>query len=754
MSIFSRIIKKEKPQEANYLSLVLAPDRILASIWTFDGQDIKVLGFGQKSSQNVDVLVHQAAYAIDAAGEQAKVDVNKAVFGICEYYLEDGTLTRQATKMIKKISDELDLIAQAFIPIAAAVNHLLKIEESTTPNTVTLGIFADFCEVSLLVNNTVVKTKTASAPVNIEKIKNLLTVLTEDDKQLPARVVVYGLKESSDLAQKLSSDDWGGIFLQHPKVDFLDDSELSRSVAYAQAADILGREPNIGGQTTQIGEQYEEDQAPIEQKQDQPETPKPVANELGFVAGVDIHDLLDKKPEIEPKPTSQPEPEPEPLAHHEQKLKDKPSPDSQEEYAVEVSRQNVALAQDNQEPSRTPKTQSTFSKLTSVSAIFNLFKFKPSFGKFTLIAAIIIFLAIAAGSVFALQRFIETEVVIKVNSRNIEKDFLVSAISGASFDTSKSQIGASLITVSAQGSQKAVTTGNKKTGEPARGEVTVFNWTSNPKTFAQGTTVITKSGLKFTIDEQIEATSASAPTGSTPSSPGKAQVKITAGGVGPSYNIDTGQTFTFSQFDEFSYSAQNTAPLTGGSERQVTFVIQEDINRLEKSLLETTTKKAKDELAADASGNLPAETIVTKVLKKDFDKKLDEETSFLNLNMEVEASALLYFQEDLKKILAESFGESEGFVILSENINITQLSISRKDNELSLSGIYKAGLVPKFSEEELKVKITGKSQKEARKIIREIPNVSDVNFNFRPNLPITSSVSRNVQKITIKVETN
>ena len=73
--IFSKALKKESDEETNYLSLAITPDRVLASIWKFNGDQVQVLGFSKKSFQNIDSIVHQTAVAIDSAGEKANSDV-------------------------------------------------------------------------------------------------------------------------------------------------------------------------------------------------------------------------------------------------------------------------------------------------------------------------------------------------------------------------------------------------------------------------------------------------------------------------------------------------------------------------------------------------------------------------------------------------------------------------------------------------------------------------------------------------------
>lgn len=699
-NILGTFLKKGPSAITNYLSLVIAPDRILASIWTFENEQVKTLGYGHKSLASEDVLISQAAIAIDSAGQQAKVDVAKTVFGLAANYLEDGVLSQKTTRALKKLSEELELNPEAFVPIAAAVNHLLKAEEMTTPQAVVIGIFGDFYEAHLLEAGAVIQSKTSQAPINIEKIKNLTKALKVEDRELPARIVVYGIVETSDLAGKITEADWSDIFIHEPKIDFLDDAELSRSVAYAQAADILGYEVPS----------YSPQKQPEVADRTQVKPQEPKTNELGFVEGEDI--LLSQKSPITPD------------------IVEKPS---------------IALA---------PQKHTNYRKLPrlSLSAFLRFFKIisLPTSGKKIAILVLVLFFLTVAG-VFAYGQTATTaEVRIKVNGQELKKDFKAKVQAGGSTSFDQATIGGREIAGRASGSQKAVTTGKKILGDPARGEVTVYNWTNSQKSFLKGTGIITKSGIKFTLEDDIEVASRSATV------PGQTTSKAQAEQVGPSGNLEAGQDFSFQEFDELSYSAINPAAFSGGAERQTTVVTQEDMDRLEKSLLDNLTQKAKDDLKNQSSGqNLQDDAIVIKILKQQFDKKVEEETPLLNLDMEVEANAIVFAEDDLKKLLSGIFsGEApENLDLLPENIAISDLSLVRDDDELEVSGDAKIELIPKINLEDIRDKIAGKSVKDARAKVKEIPEVSEVQVNFKPNIPIFSSIPRNKSKINFKIET-
>ncbi len=748
--MLSGLFKKEKEQNQNYLAIVIAPDRVLATIWTFEEDRIKTLGFGHKNFKDEDVLIHQAAIAIDSAGEQAKVDITKTVYGLSEYYLEDGSLSRQSSKILKKLSSDLDLDPQAFVPLAASINHLLKVEESQTPHTVLMGIFENFCEVHLLESGKVSKTHVSKGPTNIEKLKNLANTLKEEGRTLPARIVVYGISESSQLAEKIANDPWEQLFMHEPKVDFLDDAELSRSIAYAQAADVLGYDPQIrkgpkedgninpsglaaGNELPLQGEQEKEAAAQKEEETKSEDAAQEYkTNELGFVEGEDILLLENKLEAKEAEPT-----------------KAQISP--KEEYAVNVE-QAANIAPVSQQPTPQPKNKTPLLPSLHFPQLPNplsLIKGPKSAQKFMIAAGILLFVALGGTFAFG-QTMANATIQIKVNGKEFDKDFQISAKVGESYNKDDAQIGAALISAKTSASQKAVATGSKKIGQGAKGPITISNWTTAEKSFSPQTGIISKDGIKFSLDSDVTVASRSA-------GPGQANVNVTAVDLGTVGNLGAGNYFTFQEYDQLSYDATNPSAFSGGDERQATVVTKDDIDRLEKSVLDTATEKAKSDIQNQSGGQkIDSSQIEVKVLKRTQDKKADEEASLVNLDLEVEATAVVYLEDELKALLVDIYQSEapQNLEILPENIKIEDLKITRNEENLEISGKLKASLVPKFNQEDLKNMIAGKSTKDTRAQIMSLGDIADVNVTFVPNIPIFSTIPRNKNKISFKVETN
>src|SRR3989338_849404 len=184
-------------------------------------------------------------------------------------------------------------------------------------------------------------------------------------------------------------------------------------------------------------------------------------------------------------------------------------------------------------------------KITTLSYLPNFFETfkkgpvlkKAAFGLVFLVVALFV-------ASFVLGKTITSaQIVISANSQSIEGDIDAKVISGSA-NESKSELSGRKISVSESGSQKATATGVEKVGEPAKGEVTVFNWTTDQISFPQTTVIVSSGGVKFTIDNEIEIASRSA------SNPGQANTNVTASEKGESGNVGAGTDFSFQEFDE------------------------------------------------------------------------------------------------------------------------------------------------------------------------------------------------------------
>jgi len=714
---FSRFLKKPTLEKEVYLALTITSEKVLALIWSLENEEVKTLGFAQRKYQDLDNLAHQTAQAIDSSAEQAKSDVTKVVFGLSQNWFDNQELTKSANNLLENLSADLELESQAFVPLSVAVKNFLKAKEKITPQAILLGLFEKSCEAHLVKNNQIKNSTFSRNQPSPETVKQLINNL-EEKESLPARLAIYGIKEDSGFKDKLNSAPLSSLFTQEPKIDFIDEETLALSVAWAQASDIAGHEIGLA--------------PPAQDGNDQVKVPEP--DEFGFVQDQDIL-KEDTAEEEEPQTAVSKEATEEnltiPLAH--QNLKEG---EKEEIITADGKSQKISLLEQI-------ITLSWLDKLTSI------FK-KPGALRKIFIAALALILILFISSLVLAQTITKAEVTIKVKAQSQESNFtaLVDAKGNSDFENHK--IGGGEIESGQSGSQKAVTSGKKKSGEYAKGEVSVFNWTTSKISFQKGTIIISKDGIKFNLDSDVEVASRSAST------PGQTKSPVIATEYGDKGNVSSGNDFSFQQYDELLYSARNDTAFTGGDEKEITVVSQNDMDKLEKSLLDSLKGKAVTDLkSANLDKIIHDDAIIIEIKSKNFDKKLDEEATLVNLDLEVIAKTVAYEKNSLTDFLAQVANQDapQGLEARPKNIEILSSIAKSARGGLALNGRFRANYIPKLEEGQIKEKIANLSQKQAREKLKEISEVDDVIVDFSPSFLPRARIPKNKDRVTLKIET-
>lgn len=703
---FSNIFKKQDKEKENYLALTITSHQVYALIWNFESEQVHTLGFAHSKYQDIDNLIHQAAVAIDSAAQQAKSDVSQVVFGLSQDWFENGQLSTKTAKLLENISADLELKAQAFVPLSVSLKNLLKTEESASPHAIFCGIFEDLFEVHLVQNDQVFKSVQSQTKPTIEKIEQVIKSL-HSKESLPPRIIVFGQKDSH-VVKQLADTNLKDLFTQEPKIEFIDEEKLANSVAHAQAADFLGHEIPLTKQT------------PAE---DITKATQSESENLGFVEGEDI---LEEKPHAQTAVAGEVEniTVPQELPEMQQELQKEESRPTKISFLEQIM---------------------TLAYLDKINKIFKSPKSPKKIG----IAAIFSIAIVLVADVVLAQTITKAQIIIKVSAQSQESNFSAQITKDGASDFDKSEVAGEEIEGNASGSQKSITTGKKKVGNYAKGDVNVFNWTTSETIFASGTTIISKNGIKFKLDADVKVASRSA------SSPGQSTVSVTAADFGAEGNVNGGTDFSFQQYDELLYSTRNDNAFTQGDEKEVTVVDKSDLNNLEKSLLSSLKDKAIADLKSKSSDKVIGDdAIQTEVVTKIFDKNIDEEASLVNLNMQITAKTIAYDKSQMDEYLAflANKDAQNNLEAKPENIEILSTSSKMGKEILNLAGKYRANLIPKFDDEALKAQIGGKSVKQTRQIIKEVPQVQDVTVNFTPSFLFGASVPKDKNRVILKIE--
>ena len=289
-----------------------------------------------------------------------------------------------------------------------------------------------------------------------------------------------------------------------------------------------------------------------------------------------------------------------------------------------------------------------------------------------------------------------------------------------------------------EGEKTTATTGEKLVGEKAKGEVTIYNRTSETQLFEAGTILEGPGGLKFVLDNDVKVASKTPDLVSGVDRWGEAKVTVTAAEIGAEYNLAAESVFTVSGFSKDEFLAKNQEAFTGGTSRKVRAVSKEDQESLKKLLIEELSSLAKERLKSRATdGKILFESLRIEVIDQDYSAAVGDEKDELTLNLKVKAIAAKLSQSRLDELAQQVLSQK---VKEQSVLEPTTVTTELKSVEVDEDGVVSGDLVltgkayPKIDQRELAQRLAKKRIKEAGKIIRSYPRIYRYQINFHPSI--------------------
>ena len=357
---------------------------------------------------------------------------------------------------------------------------------------------------------------------------------------------------------------------------------------------------------------------------------------------------------------------------------------------------------------------------------------------------------------------IKAEVTVFVEPRVLEKDATVMADPKVtSVDENAKVIPGKIVETTVSGSDKEISTGKKEIGSPARGKVILYNLTSQQVSLSQGATVTSSNGLKFALDTSLKIASQSSTVGTdftTVIKPGKSDpVGVTASAIGPDSNLPAGNELTVGSYAKSAVVAKVDEALAGGTSKAVTVVTSDDQKRLQAKLLAVLRRKAQEELQATLKGDqkIIADALTVIDGKYSYNKGLNDQASEFSLNATVRFKGTSYLDSDLKTIVAklvETNVPDDFQLALSDSETSAAVSKVEKDDKLVFLARFKAKLLPKLDETEIKNRVRARPSLMAINSLKSMERVLGAEIVFIPNIPpqigILPLLNRNI-KVTL-----
>jgi hypothetical protein len=702
-SILSRGRKEDKP----IIVLAIEEDFAQSCVFKVAGEKVEILAFEQASYQKEEILSTLTSLLQKLIEKDENWHSLDIVFGLPFDWIEEGKIKEPYEDLVNRIASSLALNSLAFVSIPKALAFLIAQEEKTKFTGFLIGFGEKSFILNLLKNGEVEKVERILLPEENygRKIQASIFSFGAD---LPSRIVLFGFGNLANIKDALSNLSWqplegGSIpFLHPPRVELLEQDTLPLAVAFAAAVDL--------GLLSQPQELFVE---AVEKKEKDKTSEK---DQFGFVYGQDVFGG--------PKP------------------KEEAAIALPTEEFVEEERQGV---------------KKNFFPLFLIQNFFQ-FPFliwQAKKGRLFLIAFLLpVFLFVL---LFAFWWIVPSaKVGLSVYSKVLDKDVQVE-VDPLLVQTNleEGKIVGQAIEVKVSDSQKGLTSGKKIVGERAKGEVTIFNKTSAPRTFAAGT-VIAGGDQRFTLGSQVSVASRSATVEGI--TYGKNKVDIIAQDIGEKGNLEAGLDFSIADFDQSLYSAHNDGAFAGGSQREINVISQEDKTRLADSLGNLLLAKAKEEIKSKLSAGWKIEesAITPLLVSQKFDKETGEEAQILNLSQEVKFTTTAFKEEDLRTVLEKRIAEStpQGYEIqVGASETKTEVAKISPQGILVLEIKIKANIIPKFDTKGIARNLVGKRPDAAKNYLLSLPEVFSANVFVQPPLPAFAKTMPHLTS-RIKIETS
>lgn len=380
---------------------------------------------------------------------------------------------------------------------------------------------------------------------------------------------------------------------------------------------------------------------------------------------------------------------------------------------------------------------------------------EPQWSKF-----FVIFISLAVVAAFAVAYLVlpTSEIVIFPNAELMEFNVLVVGSKDIiEVDASLNKIPLQEIKVTESEIEEFSASGEKEVEEKARGIITVYNeYSSSPQILVATTRFESSEGKVFRIKENVTVPGAEIEEGKIVAS--FFDVEVTADQPGKEYNIGLSD-FTIPGFKGTpkyaSFYAKSKTKMEGGSTGKVKIVTADDLKKarekieekLEKNLDRTFEKQLPVSLKLVEGG-------VKKEIAELSDIKEDAQTDKFTLEMTASVQALLFNEEDIKKLadlnLISMIQENKKPLSQTQEIEIGKPIIDWEEGKISFYLYVKEDAVLDIDERSLKADLAGLTEVEVRKYLANRPEIKRAKVSFKPFW--VKRIPPQENKIKIKIE--
>jgi hypothetical protein len=252
---------------------------------------------------------------------------------------------------------------------------------------------------------------------------------------------------------------------------------------------------------------------------------------------------------------------------------------------------------------------------------------------------------------------------------------------------------------------------------------------------AAQTAVVSAGNLKF-----MTVSSASVSAALSPTSPGTAQVDVTAADIGADYNLAKDEVFKIGTYSKSEVDAVSLSEFSGGSSQQIQAVSADDLKGLETDLSKELLDKAQTNLNGKiADGNILIPQSLTATNSSEvFSAKVGDEATNVSLKLGLNVSGVEVIKTDLAKVAQNLLSGKlpSGYSFESNQLTTSFSLKDSKNGKYTFATIFTANLLPQVKPDEIVKNIKGTPIDSAQKYLESVPGFVRASVTRKPHFSI------------------
>jgi hypothetical protein len=382
--------------------------------------------------------------------------------------------------------------------------------------------------------------------------------------------------------------------------------------------------------------------------------------------------------------------------------------------------------------------------------ISNPLKSKKSPRKVILtVVGVVLFLAAVLLADLALAKL---EINMSIPAEEISKDVTITVEKDhPALDLENGIIGGTQVDKEILAEDNFTSSGEKETGEKAKGNLTAKNDAGVDEAIASGSTVRSSGGIEFTSDKEVTIPKASLNSAGDKVL-GQATIPVTAKEAGTKGNLPSSTSYVISGKTKISITGETS----GGSSKKIKIVAKSDIDSAKKALQEKAVTKFKDELKTDKKTLFIDDAIKADLIDFTTSKNIGDEADNFKATAKVKIVTITFLSEDFNQAVqktAEKDLPAGKSLLITEADSVTPVLSENLINvgKLKIKGELRSHIGPKIELDKMIASFRGKPLKNIKAELEKIEGASINEVKISPDfaLPLGPILKKNTH---IKIE--